>query len=85
MVADKGYDTNALRARLRRKRIKAVIPSKKNRKRARPLDRTWYRHRNRVERLFNRFKDFRRLATRDEKTAVSFLGVAPLFAALCWC
>lgn len=85
IVADKGYDTDSVRRAIRRKRAGAVIPAKKNRRKKPRLDRGWYRQRNRVERFFNRFKDFRRLATRYEKTAASYLGFVHFFAALCWC
>ncbi|RZK32861.1 MAG: hypothetical protein EOO57_14535 [Hymenobacter sp.] len=43
-----------------------------------------YQQRNRVERFFGCLKDFRRLATRYEKTAASFLGFVHFLAALCW-
>jgi putative transposase len=61
-----------------------VIPGKKNRLSCRLLDRCRYRQRNHMERFFGRLKDVRRLATRYEKTAASFLGFIHFFAALCW-
>ena len=85
VLADKGYDTNAIVEAIEQAGAEVVIPSKKNRTRCRLIDRARYRQRNRVERFFNRLKDFRRLATRYEKTAASFLGFIHFFAALCWC
>ena len=85
VLADKGYDTNAIVEAVEKAGAEVVIPSKKNRTCCRLIDRVRYRRRNQVERFFNRLKDFRRLATRYEKTAVSFLGFCFFFAALCWC
>lgn len=62
-----------------------MTPSKKIRLVCRLLDWTHYRQRNHVERFFGRLKDFRRLATRYEKTAANFLGFVHFCAALCWC
>ena len=53
-------------------------------RRYRPLDRAVYRERNRVERLINRLKQYRRIATRFEKRAVHFLAMLILAAALLW-
>lgn len=78
-----GYDSNALRAQLRRRRIRACIRSNGNRPRARPYDRTRYRHRNVIERFFGALKGrFRRVATRYEKKASNYLGFAWLAAVL---
>ena len=85
MLADRGYDTNAIIEAVAQAGAEVVIPSKKNRTLCRLIDRVRYRQRNRVERFFNRLKDFRRLATRYEKTAASFLDFIHFFAALCWC
>jgi transposase len=49
-----------------------------------PLDRELYRLRNRVERLVNRLKQFRAVATRYDKTAESFLASVHLAAARLW-
>ncbi len=85
VLADKGYDTNAIVEAVEQAGAEVVIPSKQNRTSCRLIDRVRYRQRNHVERFFNRLKDFRRLATRYEKTAASFLGFCYFFAALCWC
>ena len=77
LLADKGYDTNALRAFLKERGIKVVIPGKSNRKKKIRHDKEAYKGRNVVERCFCRLKDFRRIATRYDKLAQNF------FSALC--
>ena len=61
-----------------------VIPPKANRKAAIACDYRAYKDRNRVERMFNKLKQFRRIATRYDKTAVFFLGFLALAAAKLW-
>ena len=61
-----------------------VIPSKKNCLGERAIDRNLYCDRNKVERFFSRLKQFRRLATRYDKTASSFLGRLHFVSALLW-
>ena len=66
--------------------IEAVIPSSARRRRACPLDRTAYRRRNRIERMFCRLKDWRRIATRYDRLAENFLSAIALVATICfWC
>ena len=77
LLADKAYDADHWRAWLKRRRIRAVIPNKINRKQPHPFARRRYRHRNVIERMFGRLKDFRRVATRYDKNANNFM------AALC--
>ena len=84
MLADKGYDSDDVRASLLLKGILPVIPPKANRKQPIACDFRAYKDRNRVERMFNRLKQFRRIATRYDKTAVSFLGFLALAAAKLW-
>jgi len=55
-----------------------------NRKQAISCDFTAYKDRNRIERMFNRLKQFRRIATRYDKTALSFIGFLCLAAAKLW-
>lgn len=83
IAGDKGYDIPQVRAYLRSRRIKAVIPEKAKpygRKRGRPpnFDRDAYRRRNVVERTIGFLKHARRIATRYEKTAVNFLAMLKL-------
>lgn len=74
VLADKGYDSNALLLRIADLDAQAVIPAKRNRLEPRELDNHLYAERNKVERLFNRLKHYRRLATRYDKTARNFLA-----------
>ena len=83
-LVDKAYDTDAVLARVATMGAQAVIPSKKNRRVQRVIDRHLYRDRNKIERFFSRLKQFRRLATRYDKTASSFLGMVHFVAALLW-
>lgn len=75
VAGDKGYSSPTARARLRRRGIRPVIPSKSNERRQPHFDRAAYRLRNQVERLINRLKQFRRIATRYEKRAVNYLAM----------
>ena len=74
VLADKGYDSDAFLAFIADLAAEAVIPAKRNRTQPRPLDPQLYAERNQIERLFNRLKHYRRLATRYEKTARNFLA-----------
>jgi transposase len=64
LVGDKGYSFPSARRLLRRRGIRAVIPTKSDQRRLSSFDRTAYRGRNRVERSVGRLKQFRRVATR---------------------
>jgi transposase len=84
LLADKGYDANWLRTRIAEGGAEAVIPSSRSRSQAIPYDKFIYRERNLVERFFNKIKHFRRIATRYEKTAVSFAAMLFLVGAMIW-
>ena len=81
VIADKGYDSDAFVRAIRATRAKVVIPPRSNRKRKRRYDRDLYRTRNLVERFFNRIKHFRRVSTRYDKLADSYLVFASLACA----
>ena len=81
LLADKGYDGDAVREDLLWRGILPIIPPKANRRDPAACDFWRYRDRNQVERLFNRLKQSRRIATRYDKTASSFLGFLSLAAA----
>jgi len=83
-AGDKGYSSPTARGRLRRRHIRAVIPSKSNQRRQPNFDRAAYRRRNRVERLINRLKQFRRIATRYEKRAANYLAMVHIGMLLLW-
>lgn len=86
LIADKGYDTNAIRALVESRGAKAVIPSTASRRAPIPYDRDVYRNRNLVERLWCRLKDWRRIATRYDKLARNFLSGALIAATVIyWC
>jgi transposase len=71
---DTAYDSNAIRANLDAKGITPVIPPKSNRLESSGYDKARYKQRNKVERLFNNIKQFRRVATRYEKLKANFLA-----------
>ena len=74
VLADRGYDTDRLLDLLVDAEVEVVIPAKKNRLKPRLIDENLYKDRNKVERYFNKLKQYRRVATRYEKTASSFAG-----------
>lgn len=84
LVGDKGYDSNDLRAWLAERRTAAVIPSKRNRKVQRDCDPAIYRQRNVVERMFCRFKDWRRVATRFDRNIKTFMATIAIAATVIW-
>ncbi len=75
IVADKGYCGKPVSDFLRRRGIRFTIAKRVNMCRKGPFDRDIYRQRNQIERTINRFKHFRRLATRYEKRAVNYLAM----------
>ena len=84
VLADKAYDSNALRATIAAIGADVVIPSNRCRKVAIPHDLLAYKHRNRIERCFSRLKHFRRFATRYDRRTIHFTGFAHLAAAMIW-
>jgi transposase len=86
LIADRGYDTNAIRAAIAAQNAEAVIPSTRARRSPIPYDRAAYRTRNQVERLWCRLKDWRRIATRYDKLAKNYLAGALIAATITyWC
>ena len=84
LIGDAGYDADRIRQELLLRGVLPVIPANPVRSEPAPLDRELYRLRNRVERLVNRLKQFRAVATRYDKTAESFLALVHLAAARVW-
>ena len=84
LIADKGYDSDALIEKLDERGITPVIPSKANRKVPRQTDFALYRERNLVERFFNALKQYRGIATRYDKLADTFLAGILLVCVLMW-
>lgn len=84
LIADKGYDADAIRKGVETGGGTAVIPARRTRKQQVAIDGFIYALRNRIERCINRLKNARRLATRYDKTAASYLGFIELVAARLW-
>jgi transposase len=82
LVADKGYDSDEFRAILRASDITPCIPSRSNRKQPETYSKSSYRKRHVVENFFERLKNFRRVATRYDKLAETFLGFVCLGSTL---
>lgn len=80
VIGDKGYDSDTLVSRIQARGAEAVIPPKRNRKQPRPYDANRYKDRNLAERFWGLTKQYRRVATRYEKTARNFLGFVHLAA-----
>lgn len=81
-MADKGYDADALVQAVEATGAQAVIPPRSNRRNPRDFDRQVYRHRNLIERFFNRIKHYRRIATRYDKLARSYIAFVQLACAM---
>jgi transposase len=95
VLADKGYSSRAIRRYLRRRGITATIPERRDQRAHRTrrgssggrppaFDRIAYRRRNVVERCFQRLKQHRAIATRYDKTALSYRGMIDLATLLIW-
>jgi transposase len=84
VIADKAYDSNALRNLIAEAGAQAVIPSTRSRKILIPHDAIAYKLRNRIERFFNKLKHFRRIATRYDRRAIYFLAALHLASAMIW-
>ena len=74
MLGDRGYDANWFRAALTARHIAPCIPSKVNRKVQIPHDKTLYRQRHKIENMFGRLKDWRRIHTRYDRCAHTFMS-----------
>jgi transposase len=84
VAGDKGYSSPTIRRYLKGRRIGVVIPTKVGKKPDPAFDREAYRERNVVERLINRLKQYRRIATRYEKRAANYLAMLTLAAIMFW-
>jgi transposase len=84
VVGDKGYRSKRIRHYLQRRGIRMTIPRKTNERRRGRFDRAIYRERNRIERLINRLKQYRRIATRYEKRAANYVAMLTLVAIRLW-
>lgn len=84
MLADRGYDADWFRKALIEKGIVPCIPPKKNRKILLEYDRVLYRLRHKIENMFGKLKDWRRIATRYDRCAHTFLSAITIAAIVCF-
>lgn len=84
VMADAAYDADRLRRAIADKNAVAVIPNNPSRARKYPLDKHLYAQRHLIECCFSKLKQFRRVATRFEKTARNYLAVVTLAATVLW-
>jgi transposase len=84
LLADKAYDTDAIRADLKQRGIKPVIPPKSNRTNKIRYSKRLYRERNCIERMLGHLKINRAIATRYDQLAESFLGMLFIASARYW-
>jgi len=84
VIADKGYDADAFITAIQSLQAIPVVPPKKNRKLAREYDEQLYRERNLVERVFQKLKHYRRIATRYERLAITYQAMLCLVASVIW-
>lgn len=80
MLADKGYDSNAIRRQIEAAGAAPNIPPKANRVWKPCFSPVLYRGRNAIERMFGRLKDFRRIATRYDRSATNYLAAVCIAA-----
>ncbi|WP_193142868.1 IS5 family transposase [Meridianimarinicoccus sp. MJW13] len=84
LLADKGYDADSIRKTMGARDVLTQIPMRKSRKMRVGVDHSLYSLRNLVERCFNKLKNARRVATRYDKTAESFLGFIDITSIRLW-
>tara|TARA_Y100000588_G_C13979700_1_gene806602 strand:+ start:575 stop:910 length:336 start_codon:yes stop_codon:yes gene_type:complete len=84
VLADRGYDSDAFIEAITNTGATPVIPSRRNRKQTREYDRVIYKERNLVERLFQKLKQFRRIATRYDRLGRNYLGMLQIAASMIW-
>jgi transposase len=84
LLADKGYDSNALRSAVTERNAWANIPPKANRKDPICFSPFLYKARNQIERFFNKIKQFRRITTRYGKLTENYLAALKLVAIRIW-
>lgn len=80
LLGDRGYDADWFRDALKDKGIRACLPGRKQRKKTLKYDKRRYKRRNRIEIMFGRLKDWRRVATRYDRCPKVFLSAIALAA-----
>ena len=83
-IADKAYDADRLYQKAINQGGDPVVPPRRHRKRQHGYDKALYKERNRVERFFSRIKQCRRIATRYDKLAETFMGFVILASIMLW-
>lgn len=84
ILADKGYDADYVFDVAQAIGAEVVILAKSNRKKPRDFDKDLYKERNLIERMFNKIKHFRRVATRYDKTATAYLAFVTIAGICLW-
>jgi transposase len=84
VIADKAYDADRLYQKAIEQGGDPVVPPRRHRKRQHAYDKALYKERNRVERFFSRIKQCRRIATRYDKRAQTFMGFVTLASIMLW-
>ena len=84
VVADKGYDSWAIKGKVLDADMPAHIPSKRTAKEPWPIDEASYKERNRIERLINKMKQFRAVATRYDKLACRYRATVQIADIFIW-
>ena len=82
LIGDKGYDSDDFRAELAKRGIGACIPPRKNRKNPTYYDKALYKQRHKIENMFAKLKDWRRIAMRYDRCAHTFFSAICLAAAI---
>ena len=82
LIGDRGYDSNGLRDALGERGIKPCIPPTKNRKEAIDYDKALYKQRHKIENMFAKLKDWRRIAMRYDRCAHTFFSAICIAAAV---
>lgn len=84
LIADKGYDSDEYRAALEVKGIKSCIPPRKGRKAPAEFCKIQYKQRHKIENMFGRLKDWRRIATRYDRRADVFMAAITIATIVIW-
>ena len=84
LLADRGYDANWFRDALQKKDIEPCIPPKKNRIKDIFYDKSLYKKRHKVENMFAKLKDWRRIATRYDRCAHTFKSTITIACIVLW-
>lgn len=84
VMADAAYDSDRIRQKVTEKGAVAVIPNNPSRTRKYPIDKHLYAQRHLIECCFSKLKQFRRVATRFEKTARNYLAIITIASTILW-